>query len=75
MHAQPRFIFAMRMKLACLAHLGRTDEASDWLKNVLAVQPGLTIAVWKAARTANAFSPEFLAMYEDGLRKAGVPEH
>jgi hypothetical protein len=42
-------------------------------QNVLAVQPGLTIAVWKASRAANAFSPEFLAMYEDGLRKAGVP--
>jgi hypothetical protein len=40
----------------------------------LAVQPGLTIAAWKASFTATVFSPEILTLYADGLRKAGVPE-
>src|SRR5579863_1032664 len=75
LQAQPRHIVAMRMKLVCLAFLGRTDDAREWLKNVLAVQPGLTVAGWKASIAAmSIFSPELFALYADGLRKAGVPE-
>ncbi len=75
LHAQPRHLVAMRFKLVCLAHLGRTDDAREWLKHVLALQPRLTIAAWKASYAATSvFSPELLALYTDGLRKAGVPE-
>ena len=75
LHTQPRHLVAMRFKLVCLAHLGRTDDAREWLKHVLAVHPGLTIAAWKASyAAATVFSPELLALYTDGLRKAGVPE-
>ena len=74
LHAQPRYIPAMRIKLVCLAYLGRTDDTNDWLKRVLAVQPGLTIATWKASFASTVFSPEILALYAYGLRKAGVPE-
>jgi adenylate cyclase len=73
-HAQPRYVPAMRIKLVCLAHLGRTEDTNDWLKRVLAVQPGLTIAEWKASFAATVFAPEILTLYADGLRKAGVPE-
>ncbi len=75
LHAQPRYIPAMRIKLVCLAYLGRTDDTNDWLKQVLAVQPELTIAAWKASFASTVFSPEILALYADGLRKAGVPEN
>ena len=74
LHAQPRYIPAMRIKLVCLAYLGRSDDTNDWLKRVLAVQPGLTIAAWQASFAATVFAPEILALYADGLRKAGVPE-
>src|ERR1700730_4298167 len=74
LHATPRNAMAMRLKLVCLALLGRTDDAREWLKRVLALQPGLTIAAWKASYAATSFSPELLALYTDGLRKAGVPE-
>ena len=71
----PRYIVAMRLKLICLAHLGRIDEARELLRRVLAVQPGLTIAAWKASIGAmSLFSPEVLALCIDGLRKAGLPE-
>jgi adenylate cyclase len=74
LHAQPRYIPAMRIKLVCLAYLGRVDDTNDWLKRVLAVQPGLTIAAWKASFAATVFSPEILTLYANGLRKAGVPD-
>jgi hypothetical protein len=75
LHAQPRHLITMRLKLVCLAHLGSTDDAREWLKHVLALQPGLTIAGWKASFAATSvLSPELLSLYTDGLRKAGVPE-
>ena len=75
LHAQPRHLITMRLKLVCLAHLGRVDDVREWLKRVLALQPGLTIAAWKASWAATSvLSPELLARYTDGLRKAGVPE-
>jgi adenylate cyclase len=74
LQTQPRFVLAMRYRLVCLAHLGRTAEARDWLKRVLSLQPGLTVAAWKASWATAVFSPEILALYVDGLRKAGLPE-
>jgi adenylate cyclase len=72
--AQPRYVIAIRIKLACLGHLGRTEEARDLLGRVLAVQPGLTIARWKASYNVTLFAPEFLVRYTDGLRMAGLSE-
>ena len=74
LQAQPRFALAMRYKLISLGHLGRTEEARDWLKNVLALQPALTVAAWKASYATTWLAPELVALYVDGLRKAGVPE-
>jgi TolB-like protein/class 3 adenylate cyclase len=75
LHEHPEFDPAMGVKVALLARLGRIDEAREWLKRRLELQPGLTIAEWKARGGAVKFaSPELLAMYEDGLRKAGLPE-
>ena len=66
----------MRVKLVCLGHLGRTEDARDLLKRVLALNPGLTIAAWKASwATTSLLSPELLARYTDGMRKAGLPEN
>ena len=75
LHAQPRYVVAMRFKLVCLAHLGRTEEAGELLKRVLELSPGLTIAAWETSyATTSVFSAELLARYVDGMRKAGVPE-
>ena len=52
--------------------LGHIAEARDWLERLLELQPGLTIAKYKAYATF--FAPELLAVYLDGLRKAGLPE-
>src|SRR5260370_10547517 len=75
LHAQPRHLVAMRNKLVCLSHLGRTDDTSEWLKHVLGRQPELTITGWKASWAAtSALSPELFALFMDALRKAGLPD-
>jgi tetratricopeptide (TPR) repeat protein len=70
---QPRFSSAISIKVVSCAHLGRIEEMRDWLSRMLALRPGLTIAGWKA-RVMRYFSPEILALYVEGFRKAGLPE-
>ena len=70
--AQPDYRPALRTKAACCAYLGRIEEARDWLRRVLEIEPGLTLARLKASLPQ--FSSDLLARYADGLRKAGLPE-
>jgi TolB-like protein/class 3 adenylate cyclase len=74
LHERPNFDPAMAIKVVLCAHLGRIDEAREWLRRRLELHPGLTIAEWKARMAVRFASPEILALYEDGLRKAGLPE-
>ncbi|HEV2334488.1 MAG TPA: adenylate/guanylate cyclase domain-containing protein [Stellaceae bacterium] len=73
LHDQPRLNPAMRLKIAALAHLGRLDEARGELARLLAFQPGLTIAGWRAFTTPGA-APEIVELWAEGLRRAGLPE-
>jgi len=60
---------------ACLAHLGRLDEARHEVKAGLAVNPKFTIARCRAGFVSD--NAVFLAQRErmiEGMRKAGVPE-
>jgi TolB-like protein/Flp pilus assembly protein TadD len=60
---------------ACLAHLGRFDEARRQAKAGLAVLPNLTLCRFRPA--AQSDNPVHLAQRErliEGLRLAGVPE-
>jgi tetratricopeptide (TPR) repeat protein len=70
--AQPDYRPALRIKIASLAQLGQIEAARDWLGRLLDLEPGLTITGWKEA--LKHFSPELLAAYAEGLRKAGLPE-
>jgi adenylate cyclase len=71
---QPRLSLAFRVKAAAHAHLGRVEEARDCVRQMLELQPSFTISRWKTTYGAKAFSPETMAMYVDGMRKAGLPE-
>jgi adenylate cyclase len=73
LHEQPRFTTALRIRVASCAHLGRLPEAQQWLALLLEVDPGLTVARLKAYLTM-FLSPETVAVYLEGLRKAGLPE-
>jgi adenylate cyclase len=73
LHDQPRFVPAMRVKIAASAHLGRLEEARAELNRMLAaVDPKLTIAGFRAY--AHFMAPEVLELYVTGLRLAGLPE-
>jgi len=69
----PRFESALRNRVVACAHLGRIEEARDWLGRLLEVTPGLTIARYKALYSA-IHPREILDLYVEGLRKAGLPE-
>ena len=69
---RPRYILAIRYKVVLCAHLDRIDEAHEWLRRLLALQPGLTITRFKAVATV-FMPPETLAIFLEGLRKAGLP--
>jgi len=60
------------IKVVSSAQLGRIEEARDWLSRMLELEPGLTIAGFKAGR--KDLPPELLARSVEGLRKAGLPE-
>jgi adenylate cyclase len=70
--AQPDYRPALRVKTICCAHLGRVDEAHSWLSRLLELDPGLTIASYKAA--LKHFPAELQVRHIEGLRKAGLPE-
>jgi tetratricopeptide (TPR) repeat protein len=72
LHDQPRLANAMRVKVVALAHLGRLDEARAELSRLLAIDPKLTIAGYRAY--AHFVAPEVLELYVTGLRLAGLPE-
>ena len=72
LHEQPRMVQTTRVKIVALAHLGHLDEARAELSRVLAVDPKLTIAGFRAY--AHFLAPEVLELYVTGLRLAGLPE-
>ncbi len=69
----PRYAASTRYKVIALAHLGRIEEAREWLERELELHPGLTIAGVKATYAA-AFPPERVTLFVEGYRKAGLPE-
>ena len=73
LHDQPRLVTAIRIKLVAKAHLGRLDEARADLGRALVLDPGLTIARYRAM-LAPAAVPKFLDCFVAGLRLAGLPE-
>jgi adenylate cyclase len=72
LHDQPRVVGAMRVKVVANAHLGRLDEARAELGRMLAIDPKLTIAGFRAYN--HFMAPELLELYDVGLRLAGLPE-
>jgi hypothetical protein len=73
MREQPRYTPALRTKVVLCTRLGLIAEARDWLRRMLELQPGLTIARFLQF-AGFRFSPKIMSIYVDGLRKAGLPE-
>ena len=73
LHDQPRLASAMRLKVAALAYLGDLDEARAELSRLLAIDPKVTIAGYRAY-AAHFLAPEVLELQVTGMRFAGMPE-
>jgi adenylate cyclase len=69
---QPRLRVALRIRIASCAHLGRYSEARESLRQLLELQPELTLSLTRLQLPPVA--PEVAALYVEGLRKAGLPE-
>jgi len=70
----PRYVTSLRLKVVLCAHLGRMEEARYWLRRMLDLQPGMTVAWLEEYLGAMRLPPEILAIYVEALRKAGLPE-
>ena len=70
---EPSYRAALVSKAIACAHLNRIDEARSALSQMIEVQPGLTIARYRAF-WSRVFSPELMAISLSGLRKAGLQE-
>jgi tetratricopeptide (TPR) repeat protein len=64
---------ALRFKLSLCGHLGRLDEAKEWLHRLRELHPEPTIAS-VMRDVSRGVAPEIVARMAEGLRKAGVPE-
>jgi TolB-like protein/class 3 adenylate cyclase len=73
LHDQPRLASAMRLKVAALAYLGDLDDARAELSRLLAIDPKVTIAGYRAY-AAHFLAPEVLELQVTGMRLAGMPE-
>ena len=60
------------VKAVALAHLGHLDAARAELNRMLAIDPKLTIAVFR--EYGHFMAPEVLELNVTGLRLAGLPE-
>jgi adenylate cyclase len=73
LHVQPRMTAVVGVKAAACSHLGRVEEARACVSRYRELRPGVTIG-GASSELRLPLSPEFLAVYADGLRKAGLPE-
>lgn len=68
-----RTITRLRGRVALSGYLGRTEEACEWVARLLEANPLNTIARFKAFGS-RFLSPGTLAVWVEGLRRAGLPE-
>jgi tetratricopeptide (TPR) repeat protein len=68
----PRNATAHRIIAASLSLLGRTDEARQAIRALLAVTPSFTMSDMR--NTTPYRDAEFVERYHRGLREAGLPE-
>jgi TolB-like protein/Tfp pilus assembly protein PilF len=64
---------ALRFKLSLCGHLGRLDEAKEWLLRLRELHPEPTVAS-VMRDVSRGVAPEIVARMAEGLRKVGVPE-
>ena len=69
---QPDDYVGLRIAAASSAFAGRADEAKTLCERLRQINPALRVC--NLRHVLGPYSPEALAKYEEGLRKAGLPE-
>jgi len=69
---RPTYLAGNRLLATSLARLGRTEEAAEAMRVLLAIVPGYTVS--KAALHLALRDAPVRAIFLDGLRLAGLPE-
>jgi adenylate cyclase len=72
LHDRPSHHTTVRIKVALCGYLGRAD-ASEWVARLRDLSPAMTISGYRAFATF--LTPAARAIWEDGLRRAGLPEN
>jgi TolB-like protein len=72
LHVQPSYQPALRILAASHALIGRLEQAHQAVARLRQNDPALRVSTVKGMIPFH--QPEHLARYEDGLRKAGLPE-
>jgi len=67
----PNFSTAWRVLAAALAQQGKTEQAMAAVRQLLQLEPALTVEAFKARP---AYTTRAISRLIDGLRKAGLPE-
>jgi len=70
---RPHFQPALRLSAASNALAGRIEKAQEAVERLRLLNPDLRLSNLKAS-SATQRRPEFFSRYEDGMRKAGLPE-
>ena len=73
LHDRPGHHPAIRGKVALCGYLGRVEEGREWIRRLLEANPAMTLAGFKAYG-ATVMVPGTIAVWEEGFRKAGLPE-
>jgi adenylate cyclase len=73
MREEPTYLPAFSLRLVACGSLDRAAEAHETLGRLLELDPGYTVRSFEAI-ASRFFTPVVVALYTEGLRKAGVPE-
>jgi tetratricopeptide (TPR) repeat protein len=69
---KPKYSANLRRLAACLAHVGRVEEARAIAREFVALQTGFTLSEFRKSYPLR--NQAALELYVEGLRKAGLPE-
>jgi adenylate cyclase len=72
--AQPRMTSVVGIKAAACGQLGRLEEGNECIRRFCALNPGFSTVTALREVWGKIISSEFLAVWVEGLRKAGLPD-
>jgi tetratricopeptide (TPR) repeat protein len=69
---EPRFLPALRVKIAACGYIGQLEEAKLTISNALQIDPTASLSKW--VKFGAKMAQHNLELFVEGWRKAGLPE-